>query len=439
MKNTNFSMIAGYEGEKQNLKNVCELFKKAAMLNEKNIRLPRGVLLVGEPGVGKTILAEAFINESGVNCVRIDGGSIDLETDVVHYIDAKFKEATEQQPAIIFIDELDKIAFYVYMSAEDRVSKVTKALLKVIDRHSQDKITIVATANDVHAIPAMLTRCGRFDRIIKIPLPNELDRKAIVEHYARMLNMSDDTDLDIIARLMDGYTGADIESVLNEAALEAIVNDRDEITMESITSAADRLAFSGVVRKVKMSEEEKRIVAIHEVGHLVVSLVTDKENVSGASILPQGNTMGHVKQTHGGAVLRNSRLMKKKITTLLAGKANEELYMPEECYFGAEHDIRAAYNLASKIVSSGCMNIEFFCSDRDSGDYSGNASKSADIEKTVLEMIKDAAEEARTILRAYERLSDIFIEALLEKSVLSREEIMEIFAAYQRGEGTLVQ
>ncbi len=439
MKNTNFSMIAGYEGEKQNLQTICEMLKKMTALKEKNIRPPRGILLAGKSGVGKTILAESMITESGISCVRIDGSCIDSELDIARFIDIKFKEAAERQPSIVFIDELDKIAFETYMFEDTRISKAARALLNAVDRHYEDMITVVATANEVDIIPSMLTRSGRFDRIIEIPSPNALDRRAIVKYYAGVLDFPGDIDLDTVASIMEGYTGADIESVLNEAALEAIVNGSGEVTMENITSAADRLTFSGVVRKVSMTEAERRIIAIHEVGHLVVSLVTDKENVSGASILPQGKTMGHVKRSRDKVTLNSVRIIKKNITSLLAGKANEELYLPNECYFGAEHDIEVAYNLANKIVSSGCMNIEFFCSGRDSCGYGGNASKSSDIEKTVLDMITEAAEEARTILRAYERLSDIFIEALLEKSVLSREEIMELYNAYQRGEGTLVQ
>lgn len=425
-----FDRIAGYADEKKELMNVCKIFKNHDDFFKKGLRLPRGILLAGKPGVGKTILAEAMIEEAGVHVERIDFDCA-APDKIGDYLDQKFKKAIENAPSIVFMDELDKFVGQTPEAfSEDYDMHATRQIIKAINDNVCDEIMILATINYKDMLCAALRRSGRFDRTINVPLPNYEDRKAIIEYYAKNKPFEKSVNFKTLARITGGFTGADLECVINDAGVNSVVNDREFITQADLDCAVNRLVFKSSVKEEPALKAEKDVIAVHEAGHLVAGLVLDEDSVGSATILPQGESGGHVKFCEFDQRLKSKNAYLNDVVIALAGRAAEKLRFPGVEYMGAANDIIKANDVVTDLLTIGCCyGLEYYVKPKMGvfPDMPLSEEKLHKIEIKQYEIIADCMQRAEKIIEANADLLDKFVEKLKRNYTLSREEILKTY------------
>lgn len=430
-----FDKIAGYASEKKELFDICRLIKAYDEFSGRGFRLPRGVLLCGLPGVGKTVLAEALIEESGVYCEKIDFDSVN-EDDISDYLDDKFKEAVKNAPAIVFMDELDKFVGDPGVGFHESYDMgATRKILKAINDNLCDNVIVVATINDKGMLSSALTRSGRFDKTINVPLPDLEDRKAIIDLYCRGKDIDKKVDLKALAKITAGFSGADIECLVNEAGLCSVLADRKYINQEDIDDAVNKIIFKSSKKEKPFKNKDMDVVAVHEAGHLVVGLLLNDENVAGASILPQGSSGGHVKISSCNRSIQSKTEIINQIVTALAGAAAEKFFFKDEDYIGASKDIEQASKRVNEIVTCGCVfGFEYLMKDirdpfMDNGVSEARLQK---VENKCDEVLKDCMTKASSLIEENAELVQKYISALKRKFTLTRDDIMRIYKRENR-------
>ena len=430
MKNVGFEYIAGYREEVKELVNLSKILKKRDELFNGGYRFPRGLLLIGDAGVGKSFMAESLIAESNINCIRID---VDMaEDECSHYLDEKFNEAVNNAPSILFIDELDKMCGEnVFMGTGSEVDK-TRKFIKAINDHQSNDVMIIATANDGDMLADSLVRSGRFDRIINIPLPSFEDRKEIIDFYIKDKKIDKKVKVENIAKMTGSFSGADIECLINEAGINATIEERDSITIKDIEKAINRIVFHSCEKDNVLDKFNKEIVAIHEVGHLIAGLILDKDNISGVSIIPQGSSKGHTKINSISINTCREQDIINKVVISLAGRAAEKVYMPEEQFLGSEFDIEKAYVIVKHLLCDSCFyGFEYHASQCGHGEYMSEQ-RIERIEKKTDELVREYMIEAENIIRMNKELADKYIAEVKRKLSLTREEIMKIYNKHNK-------
>lgn len=344
-----FENIIGYKAIKDELLQICDMIHNPNIYTALGARMPQGVLLYGEPGLGKTLMAKCFIAESGLKAyiVRRNKGS----DDFVKEITDTFREAKENAPAIIFLDDMDKFA------NEDESHRDAEEYVAVqagIDEVKGSGVFVLATANEAHKLPKSLRRSGRFDRKIEVCCPTPKDACSIIQHYLKDKPVSDDVNLEDIAMMINYSSCAELETILNEAAIRAAFRRKERITMEDLVGAVLRMEYEAPDDCSKEADEDMRKIALHEAGHLVICEVLCPGSVGLASLRTGG------QDSAGGFIRRCRNLPRRPYYALvsLGGKAAVELYYSDTCASGCQSDIhRAADYIRSGITESGTCGL----------------------------------------------------------------------------------
>ena len=331
-----FEKVIGYESIKNELMQICDMLHNKDIYEGLGAKLPQGILLYGDPGLGKTLMAKCFIEASGLKTytIRRNKGN----DDFIGEITQAFTEAKENAPAIVFLDDMDKFANEDnnHRDAEEYV-----AVQSGIDEVKDCYVFVLATANDIHKLPRSLVRSGRFDRKIEVQCPTEIDATAIIEHYLSSKKVSATVNMEDLSKMISYSSCAELETILNEAAINAAYQRKDCIEMDDLVKSVLRMQYEAPDNYTKASAEDLKKTALHEAGHLVVCEVLEPNSVGLASLRSTG------RDSTGGFIHLCKELKKRPyhILVSLAGKAAVELYYSDTVASGCHEDIYRAYDL----------------------------------------------------------------------------------------------
>lgn len=329
-----FNKIIGYDAIKEELMQICDMIHNAEIYESLGAKLPHGIMLYGDPGLGKTLMAKCFIEQSGLKAytVRKNKGS----DDFIDEITGTFKIAKENAPSVVLLDDIDKFA---NEDTHHRDAEEYVAVQAGIDDIKGSGVFVLATANDIRKLPGSLVRSGRFDRKLEIKGPNEDDAFRIIKHYLSDKKVSDEINMEDLTKMINYSSCAALETILNEAAIRAARARKEYIEMNDLLGAVLRMEYSSPDDFSNIDMESIEKIALHEAGHLVVCEVLCPGSVGLASIRKSG------KNSTGGFIHRCKNLAKASHDSLisLAGKAAVELYFSDSCAEGCQQDIRRAY------------------------------------------------------------------------------------------------
>ncbi len=440
-----FNDVAGVEGAKAELSEIVDYLKSTEKFQQMGAKTPKGVLLVGPPGTGKTLLARAVAGEANVPFYSITGSDfMELFVGVgASRVRNLFKDARKNSPSIIFIDELDSIGRHRGAGlggGHDEREQTLNQLLSEMDGFEPNESTIViAATNRPDILDPALLRPGRFDRRVTVDRPTMIDRTQILKIHARNKPFAESVNLKTVAKATPGFTGADLENLLNESALVAARKSKSSIEQADINEAHDKILLGLVRKSMVLTEEERKTVAYHEAGHAVVAaFLSNAEPIHKVTVIPRDRAMGVTQQLpEGDKYLYNREYILDRIAVLLGGRVAEKLYMGT-ITSGAENDLQQATQLARKMVldwgmSKGFSNISLG-SEREhvflGEDIATRREFSEDTAREIDQEIKSILDEA------YERATELLEEkteellkvanGLLEKEELLGEDIMEL-------------
>ncbi len=443
--NVRFKDVAGADEEKEELKEVVEFLKNPARFTELGARIPKGVLLVGPPGTGKTLLAKAVAGESKVPFFSISGSDfVELYVGVgASRVRDLFDTAKANSPCIVFIDEIDAVGRQrgagLGGGNDEREQTLNQLLVEMDGFESNSGIIVLAATNRADVLDPALCRPGRFDRQIYVHLPDVKGREEIIKVHAKNKKLADDVDFQRIARLTSGLAGADIENVLNEAALLTARDGRYKITMVDIQEGLNKALMGPKKKSRVITEEDKTITAIHEAGHAIIAQTLEHcDNVQEISIIPRGQAGGYTLTFDGED---RTHMTKNKlldtITMMLGGRTAEEL-MLNDITTGASNDIERATKIARKMVAEWGMSNIGLISFGDGGeifvgrDYQKQVPYSDQlanrIDEEVKAIIDTAHKQAREILSSRKDVVEKVKEILLEKETIYKEEFEMLYA-----------
>jgi cell division protease FtsH len=442
--NVNFKDVAGVEEAKEELEEIVEFLKSPSKYQRLGGRIPRGVLLLGRPGTGKTLLAKAVAGEAGVPFYSISGSDfVEMFVGVgASRVRDLFEQAKRTAPCIAFIDEIDAVGRHrgtgMGGGHDEREQTLNQLLVEMDGFEKNDSVIIIAATNRPDVLDPALLRPGRFDRQVIVDLPDINGRAEILQVHAKSLPLSDDINFNIIARSTPGFSGADLANLVNEAALLAARKDKKKIGMEDFEEAKDKVTMGKERKSRAISEEEKRITAYHETGHVLCSIFLDKtEPVHKVTIIPRGFSGGatHFLQTEKSNYSRGYLL--QKLIELMGGRTAEEIVF-NEISTGAGMDIERATSLAKKMVCQwgmsekvGPMTIgkdeenPFLGREIQHRDfYSEETARLVDSE--IRSIIIDSHAKSKEILTSKKELLKIMAEVLLEKETLNVDDIYTV-------------
>ena len=354
---TTFEEVAGLENAKQDLREVVDFLKDPDKYRGLGAKVPRGTLLMGPPGTGKTLLARAVAGEADVPFFSISGSEfIEMFVGVgASRVRDMFKQAKQEAPAIIFIDEIDSVGRSRGTGlggGHDEREQTLNQILSEMDGFSpHEAVVVMAGTNRPDVLDSALLRPGRFDRKITLELPRRSARKEILKVHTRKTRLGEDVDLDHLAAGTPGFSGADLENMVNEAAMFAARKGKERIEKDDFEEARDKLIL-GSRRQIEFAEEERQLVAYHEAGHtLLAALLPKADPIRKVTIIPRGHALGATEQIpeEERQNLSRSRLL-DRMTTMLGGRASERLVFGEESS-GADNDLQQATKMARAMVS----------------------------------------------------------------------------------------
>ena len=426
-----FDDVIGYEKEKDELKEIKNYIVNIKKYEEIGARVPKGILLVGESGNGKTLMAKALATEINIPFYSIDDGVTD-EASVKAIRDA-FSKARNNAPCIIFIDEIDKFDLnddFMMGPFPAPKSPIMRELLTQMDGFKPNSgIIVIATANSQFQLHKSFLRSGRFDRIIEIKMPNKNERKLLLEYYAKNKKIQKDVDFDRLANRTSGLCCADIDNVLNDAALIALRDKCNEISIDHIETAIDRVMFGAIENK--MNDSIKNIIATHEIGHAIVSIkLESSESPNKISIISRGQTLGFNMFTEDEVVekygLSSKDKLFNKMVIAYGGIAAEEV-MLHNITSGSTKDIDEARKIAIAMVRYfGMYGIENCSASLSRTQDVLTRKKNLKVDKIVTRLNKKAFNIAKNIIKNNRNLFDNLYNKLMEDNVLYKEEIEEI-------------
>lgn len=418
-----FQDVAGIEEEKGQLIEVANFLKEPQRYLEMGAKIPKGVLLFGEPGTGKTLLAKAIAGEAGVPFFQVSASSFEEKFVGVgaSRVRKLFREAKKHAPCIIFIDEIDAVAQKRYSAKSYSEQTLNQILAEMDGFNSNDKIIVLAATNHKEVLDSAIIRPGRFDRSVFIPKPDVRGREDILAIYAKNKKLESDVSLHEIAKKTIGFTGADLANILNEAAIFAVNQGKKTISISDVDEAIARVLVGLEKKQAVISEEDKRLTAIHESGHAIVSAVM-RPNVKnqGISIIQRGSAGGYNQFGEVDTKYMRKTEIKKQISVMYGGRAAEEVLLGD-ISSGATSDLENASKLAYLMVTRFAMSEQLMVKIGTEGSY--NEQLDSQGIARAESICTEAYDKARQVVKAQEGLIRKLSELLCEKEYLSQEEI----------------
>lgn len=442
-----FKDVAGIDEEKQELEEIVDFLKNGEKYIKLGAKIPKGVLLVGVPGTGKTLMAKAVAGEAGVPFFSISGSDfVEMFVGVgASRVRDLFEQAKKHQPCIIFIDEIDAVGRQrgagMGGGHDEREQTLNQLLVEMDGFDENTNIIVIAATNRPDILDNALLRPGRFDRQIVVHRPDILGREQILNVHAKNKPLADDVDLKVLAKRTPGFTGADLQNLLNEAALLAARSNKEKIEMPDLEEAIDKVIAGPEKKSRIISDEEKENTAYHEVGHaLLAKLLKNTDPLHKVSIIPRGMALGVTmtlpEKDH--LTLKKSQLL-DRITMLLGGRVAEEIiYGPDSITTGAQNDLEKVTSTARNMVTTYGMSFkmgnmaygkseEHVFMGRDFGhsrDYSEEIA--ADIDREVKRIVDERYNLAKELLLGNRDMLEVISKELLERETLDEEEFVAI-------------
>lgn len=440
-----FKDVAGCEEEKEEVKEIIDYLKNPKRFSDMGARIPKGILMVGPPGTGKTLLAKAVAGEADVPFFSISGSDF-VEMFVgtgASRVRDMFKSAKKAAPCIVFIDEIDAVGRQrgagMGGGNDEREQTLNQLLVEMDGMTENNGIVIIAATNRPDVLDPALQRSGRFDRQVTVSLPDKKGRTEILQVHARNKKLASDVSLEELSKRCPGFSGADLENVLNEGAILAVRENRKEITMADLGEAIDRVMMGPAKKSKKYSENEKRLVSYHETGHAIIGLKLESANiVEKVTIIPRGNAGGYnLMLPEEEKMFPTKKDFMDKITGYLGGRVCEEVVF-NEISAGASNDIQEATKIAKAMVRSYGMSklgpIQY--SDESQNvflgrDYSSNGANYSseiafEIDKEVRRIINECYENCKKIISENLDLVHLIASKLMEEETLTSEQIKNL-------------
>ena len=449
--NVTFKDVAGIEEAKEELSEIIEFLKDPKKFTRLGARIPKGVLLAGAPGTGKTLLAKAIAGEAEVPFFTISGSDfVEMFVGVgASRVRDLFVQGKKNAPCIIFIDEIDAVGRHrgagLGGGHDEREQTLNQLLVEMDGFESSEGVIIVAATNRPDVLDPALLRPGRFDRQVIVPIPDVGGREKILEVYGRKTAVADNIEWKVIARGTPGFTGADLENMVNEAALLAARGGGDKVTMQHLEEAKDKVMMGAERRSMIITDKEKKITAYHEAGHaLVAILLPDTDPIHKVTIIPRGRALGLTQQlpieekhTHSKRYLIN------RICILLGGRSAESLVF-DDITTGAGNDIEQATTLARKMVCEwgmsdmgpltfGKKEEQIFLGREIAQHRDYSEGTAIQIDKEVKELVESANNTAQKLLSDNVQVLHEMANALLERETIVLEDIENILEAAKSG------
>jgi len=443
-----FSDVAGLKEEKEEVTELIDFLKNPKKFQKLGARIPKGVLLVGPPGTGKTLLAKAVAGEANVPFYYISGSDfVELFVGVgASRVRDMFKEAKHNAPCLIFIDEIDAVGRQrgtgIGGGHDEREQTLNQLLTEMDGFGANEGIIIIAATNRPDVLDPALLRPGRFDRQVTVNYPDSEEREQILKVHARNKKFASDVNLKNLSKRTPGFSGADLENLLNESALLAVRRNKTEISMEEIDEATDRVLMGPAKVSRKITDKEKKLVSLHEAGHAVIGIkLEDASDVHKITIIPRGVAGGYTmmlpkeEKMH----LSTKKELLAQITGLLAGRVSEELFFGE-ISTGASDDFSRATKIARAMVTEygmsdlGPVQLEekqgnvFLGRDYDKAkNFSDTVALEIDTE--VRKIVDSCYKQATKILKENKDLVYLISDTLIEHETITKEEIDELVSA----------
>ncbi|KAB2033211.1 hypothetical protein ERO13_D04G002800v2 [Gossypium hirsutum] len=430
-----FKDVKGCDDAKQELEEVVEYLKNPSKFTRLGGKLPKGILLTGAPGTGKTLLAKAIAGEAGVPFFYRAGSEFEEMFVGVgaRRVRSLFQAAKKKAPCIIFIDEIDAVGS-TRKQWEGHTKKTLHQLLVEMDGFEQNEgIILMAATNLPDILDPALTRPGRFDRHIVVPNPDVRGRQEILELYLQDKPMSDDIDVKAIARGTPGFNGADLANLVNIAAIKAAVEGADKLTAAQLEYAKDRILMGTERKTMFLTEESKKLTAYHESGHAIVAFNTEGAHpIHKATIMPRGSALGMVTQLPSSDETSTSKKqLLARLDVCMGGRVAEELIFGQDhITTGASSDLHTATELAQYMVSNCGMSDTIgpvHIKERPSSEMQSR------IDAEVVKLLREAYDRVKALLKKQEKALHALANALLEYETLSAEEIKRILLPYREG------
>ncbi|HIT14217.1 MAG TPA: ATP-dependent zinc metalloprotease FtsH [Candidatus Scatomonas merdigallinarum] len=437
-----FDDVAGEDEAKESLAEIVDYLHNPKKYTDVGASMPKGVLLVGPPGTGKTMLAKAVAGEANVPFFSISGSEF-VEMFVgmgASKVRDLFRQAKEKAPCIVFIDEIDAIGKKrdgQYGGNDEREQTLNQLLTEMDGFEGNNGVIILAATNRPESLDPALTRPGRFDRRVPVELPDLQGREAILKVHAKKIKVADDVDFHTIARMASGASGAELANIINEAALRAVRSGRTVVSEADLEESIEVVIAGYQKKNAVLSDQEKRVVAYHEIGHaLVAAMQSHSAPVQKITIIPRtSGALGYTMQVEeGDKYLMTKQEIENKIATFTGGRAAEEVVFGE-ITTGASNDIEQATKLARAMITRYGMSDEFdmVAMETVNNQYLGgdtslacSADTQKEIDRKVVELVKAQHEKAKKILQENREKLDVLAEYLYEKETITGGEFMKI-------------
>ncbi|MCC7203956.1 MAG: ATP-dependent zinc metalloprotease FtsH, partial [Phycisphaeraceae bacterium] len=439
---------------KDELKEVVAFLKDPKTFGRLGAHVPKGILLVGPPGTGKTLLARAVAGEAGVPFFSISGSEfVELFVGVgAARVRDLFQQARENSPCIIFLDEIDAVgrrrgSGFSSGGHDEREQTLNAILVEMDGFESSDQVIVMAATNRSDVLDPALTRPGRFDRQISVPLPDLAGRMEILRVHSKKIKMSPNTDLERLARGTPMFSGADLAAIINEAAIAATLAGKEHVEQADLEEARDKVKWGRARTSHKIDEDEKRVIAYHEAGHALVMLQDDNsEPLHKVTIIPRGQALGVTfmlpeKDRH---IHQRKRLL-SQLRVTFGGRIAEEMFCGD-ISSGAAMDIRQATNIARAMVTqfgmSEKLGFQLLGTDESRNPWeqperSYSDETAAVIDQEVKHLIDQTYQETRVLLETHRQQLDDLAQALLRYETLNRDEVDRIMKGQQLNKPTV--